>query len=167
MNWATSIKTKLTIKPISISFNKLNLSQLDNIVSIESSSSSYPWTKTQLKESIKNPNNLCYSAAYEGDIIGYLIVMLASETADILNIGINPNNQRKGYGGLLMSYLYKELKNRLIEEVFLEVRESNQSAISFYLNQGFKEISIRKNYYKSNSNKLSSTENGIIMRLEI
>ena len=93
--------------------------------------------------------------------------MLASETADILNIGINPNNQRKGYGGLLMSYLYKELKNRLIEEVFLEVRESNQSAISFYLNQGFKEISIRKNYYKSNSNKLSSAENGIIMRLEI
>ena len=158
---------KLTIKPISISFNKLNLSQLDNIVSIESSSSSYPWTKTQLKESIKNPNNLCYSATYEGDIIGYLIVMLASETADILNIGINPNNQRKGYGGLLMSYLYKELKNRLIEEVFLEVRESNQSAISFYLNQGFKEISIRKNYYKSNSNKLSSAENGIIMRLEI
>ncbi|AXE62408.1 ribosomal protein S18-alanine N-acetyltransferase [Candidatus Thioglobus sp. NP1] len=161
------MKTKLTIKPISISFNKLNLSQLDNIVSIESSSSSYPWTKTQLKESIKNPNNLCYSATYEGDIIGYLIVMLASETADILNIGINPNNQRKGYGSLLMSYLYKELKNRLIEEVFLEVRESNQSAISFYLNQGFKEISIRKNYYKSNSNKLSSAENGIIMRLEI
>ena len=93
--------------------------------------------------------------------------MLASETADILNIGINPNNQRKGYGSLLMSYLYKELKNRLIEEVFLEVRESNQSAISFYSNQGFKEISIRKNYYKSNSNKLSSAENGIIMRLEI
>ena len=72
---------------------------------IESSSSSYPWSKTQLKESIRNPNNLCYSASYEGDIIGYLIVMLAGETADILNIGINPNNQRKGYGSLLISYL--------------------------------------------------------------
>ena len=105
MNWATSIKTKLTTKPISISFNKLNLNQLDNIFSIESSSSSYPWSKTQLKESIRNPNNLCYSASYEGDIIGYLIVMLAGETADILNIGINPNNQRKGYGSLLISYL--------------------------------------------------------------
>ena len=167
MNWATSIKTKLTTKPISISFNKLNLSQLDAIVSIELDSSSYPWSRTQLKESIRNPNNLCYSATYEGDIIGYLIVMVTGKTADILNIGINPDNQRKGYGGLLMSYLYKELKNRLIEELFLEVRESNQSAISFYLNQGFKEISIRKNYYKSNSNELSSSENGIIMRLEI
>ena len=167
MNWATSIKTKLKTKPIRISFNKLNISQLDNIVFIESSSSSYPWSKTQLKDSIRNPNNLCYSASYEGDIIGYLIVMLAGETADILNIGINPNNQRKGYGSLLISYLNKELKNRLIEEVFLEVRESNQSAISFYLYKGFKEISIRKNYYKSNSNKLSRKENGIIMRLEI
>ena len=93
--------------------------------------------------------------------------MLAGKTADILNIGINPNNQRKGYGSLLLGYLYKELKNRLIEEIFLEVRETNQSAISFYLDQGFKEISIRKNYYKLNSNELSSAENGIIMRLEI
>ena len=167
MNWATSIKTKLTTKLISIFFNKFNLSQLDDIVSIESGSSVHPWSKTQLQESIRNPNNLCYSATYEGDIIGYLIVMLTGETADILNIGINPNNQRKGYGSLRMSYLYKELKNRLIEELFLEVRDSNKSAISFYLNQGFKEISIRKNYYKSNSNKLSSAENGIIMRLEI
>ena len=167
MNWATSIKTKLTTKPISISFKKLNLIQLDAIVSIESGSSIYPWSKIQLKESIRNPNNLCYSATYEGDIIGYLIVMIAGETADILNICINQNNQRKGYGSLLMSYLYKELKNRLIAEVFLEVREGNQSAISFYLNQGFKEISIRKNYYKSNSNEFSSSENGIIMRLEI
>ena len=148
MNWATSIKTKLTTKPISISFNKFNLSQIDDIVSIESASSFHPWSKTQLQDSIRNQNNLCYSATYEGDIIGYLIVMLNGETADILNIGIDPNNQRKGHGSLLMSYLYKELKNRLIEEVFLEVRESNQSAISFYLNQGFKEISIRKNYYK-------------------
>ena len=92
MKLVTTTKTKLTTKPISISFNKLNLSQLDNIVSIESSSSSYPWTKTQLKESIKNPNNLCYSATYDGDIIGYLIVLLAGETADILNIAINPTH---------------------------------------------------------------------------
>ena len=91
MNWATSIKTKLTTKPISISFNKLNLIQLDDIVSIELGSSVHPWTKTQLKESIRNPNNLCYSAAYEGDIIGYLIVMIAGETGLLLVIPIIPH----------------------------------------------------------------------------
>ena len=69
MNWVTSIKTKLTTKLISIFFNKFNLSQLDAIVSIESVSSVHPWSKTQLQESIRNPNNLCYSATYEGDII--------------------------------------------------------------------------------------------------
>ena len=52
MNWATSIKTKLTTKPISIFFNKFNLSQLDDIISIESGSSVHPWSKTQLQESI-------------------------------------------------------------------------------------------------------------------
>ena len=99
-------------------------------------------------------------------MIGYLIVMPASETADILNISINPNNQRNGYGISLMNFLFKKLKSKGIKEIFLEVRESNQAAIAFYLKQGFKKISIRKNYYKKNSNELSSKEDGIMMRLK-
>ena len=93
--------------------------------------------------------------------------MPAGETADILNIGINPNNQRKGYGRLLINYLFKELKIRAISKVLLEVRVGNKAAISFYLSQGFEKISIRKNYYTKNSNQLSIREDGIIMRLEL
>ena len=59
------------------------------------------------------------------------------------------------------------LNKRGINEVLLEVRQSNVSAIKFYLALGFKEISIRKNYYTKNSNEPSVKEDGIIMRLEI
>ena len=48
-----------------------------------------------------------------------------------------------------------------IKNIFLEVRESNQTAINFYKKNKFKEISIRKNYYSK------PTENAIIMKLEV
>jgi len=96
-----------------------------------------------------------------------LIAMPVIESADILNIAIDSSYQRKGFGKALIKHLIQALNKRGVNEVLLEVRQSNVSAIKFYLAQGFKEISIRKNYYTKNSNEPSVKEDGIIMRLEI
>ena len=93
--------------------------------------------------------------------------MLAGDTADILNIGIDPDFKRQGYGTALLNHLIKELRKRYIVEILLEVRAGNQSAIQFYKKQGFEEISVRKNYYTKNSKNQSHREDGIIMRIKI
>ena len=93
--------------------------------------------------------------------------MLAVDTADILNIGIDPDLQRQGYGRGLLNHLIEELRKRNIREIFLEVRVGNKSAIQFYKKQGFKEISVRKNYYMKNSKNQSQREDGIIMSIKI
>ena len=93
--------------------------------------------------------------------------MLAVDTADILNIGIDPDFKRQGYGTALLNHLIKELRKRHIVEILLEVRAGNKSAIQFYKRQGFKEISVRKNYYMKNSKNQSHREDGIIMRIKI
>jgi ribosomal-protein-alanine N-acetyltransferase len=98
MSLDITTKTKLTIKPISISFNTLNLNEVDSIALLESQSSEHPWSKNQLSESIKNQNNIAYSLSLDEKIIGFVIAMPAVDTADILNIGINPKYQKKGYG---------------------------------------------------------------------
>jgi ribosomal-protein-alanine N-acetyltransferase len=167
MKLGTIIKTKLTTKPISISFNRLSEKDIDSILLIESQSSKNPWTKKQLLDSIKNPINLGYTLIYKAEIIGFLLAMPVIESADILNIAIDPRHQRKGYGKALIEHLTQVLSKRGIAAVLLEVRESNISAIEFYLAIGFKEISVQKSYYAKNSNQPSSTEDGIMMRLEI
>ena len=167
MKLDTITKTKLTTKPISISFSYLSEKDIDSVFLIERQSSNNPWTQTQLLESINNPVNLAYSLIYKSEIIGYLIAMPVIESADILNIAIDSSYQRKGFGKALIKHLIQALNKRGISEVLLEVRQSNVSAIKFYLAQGFKEISIRKNYYTKNSNEPSVKEDGIIMRLEI
>ena len=95
MSLDISTKTKPTTKPISISFNILNLNEVDSIALLESQSSEHSWSKNQLSESIKNQNNIAYSLSLDEKIIGFIIAMPAVDTADILNIGIYPKYQKK------------------------------------------------------------------------
>ena len=166
MSSVITTKTKPIIKLISISFNRISRDDIDSIVLIEQQNFHNPWSKNQLIESILNPANLCYSISIKNKIIGFLMAMPALNTADILNISIKKAYQRKGYGNKLLHYLIKKLKDRMISQLILEVRASNQSAIDFYLKHGFEEISLRKNYYMNNSKHPNQKEDGIIMRLK-
>ena len=167
MKLVTTTKTKLTTKPISISSKKFSQNEIETIALIESESSEFPWAKNQLSESISNPNNLCYAVSIKSQIVGYVIAMPATDSADILNITIHKDFKRKGYASSLIDYLTKELISKGIKTIFLEVRRGNFAAISLYSSLGFAEISVRKNYYTKNSNQLSTREDGIIMRLEL
>ncbi len=93
--------------------------------------------------------------------------MLAVDTADILNIGIDPDFKRQGYGTGLLNHLIKGLRKSHIGEILLEVRAGNKSAIQFYKKQGFEKISVRKNYYMKDSKNQSQREDGIIMSIRI
>ena len=167
MSSAITIKTKPTTRRTRISINKLSSIEIPSVLSIEEHNSDYPWSQDQFTTSIEDSNNLCYSLSFNGRTIGYLIAMLAGDTADILNIGIDPDFKRQGYGTALLNHLIKELRKRYIVDIFLEVRAGNQSAIQFYKSQGFEEISVRKNYYTKNSKNQSQREDGIIMRIKI
>ena len=167
MSSAITIKTKLITRRTSISFNKLSSVEIPSVLSIEERNSDYPWSQGQFTTSIKNNNNLCYCLSFNGRTIGYLIALLAGDTADILNIGIDPDFKRQGQGTALLNHLIEELKKRNIGEIFLEVRAGNKSAIQFYKRQGFEEISVRKNYYTKNSKNQSHREDGIIMSIKI
>ena len=167
MSSAITIKTKPTTRRTSISFNKLTSLEIPSVLSIEEQNSDYPWSQLQFTTSIENNNNLCYCMSLNGKTIGYLIAMLAPDSADILNIGIDPDLQRQGYATGLLNHLIEELKKKDIGEILLEVRSGNKSAIQFYKKQGFEEISVRKNYYTKNSKNQSQREDGIIMGLKI
>ena len=167
MSLAITIKTKPTTRRTSISFNRLTSIEIPSALSIEEQNSDYPWSQLQFTTSIENSNNLCYCLSLNGKTIGYLIALLAIETADILNIGIDPDFKRQGYGSALLNQLIEELRKRDIGEILLEVRAGNKSAIQFYKKQGFEEISVRKNYYTKNSKNQSHREDGIIMSIKI
>ncbi len=167
MSSAITIKTRPTTRRTGISFNRLTPVEIPSALSIEERNSDYPWSHSQFITSIENGNNLCYCLSLKGKTVGYLIAMMTLDSADILNIGIDPGFKRQGHGTALLNHLIEELRKRDIGEILLEVRAGNKPAIQFYKRQGFEEISVRKNYYTKNSNNQSHREDGIIMRIEI
>ena len=118
MSLAITIKTKPTTRRTSISFNKFTSIEIPSVLSIEERNSDYPWSQLQFTTSIENSNNLCYCLSLNGKTIGYLITMLAGDTADILNIGIDSDFQRQGYGTGLLNHLIKSSEKGILVKFF-------------------------------------------------
>ena len=112
------------------------------------------FNKTYLETLIKADNSFIYAYIIEDKVCGYLMVLDSIDVYEILAIATVKEYRNKG--------IAQELLDKIkIKDIFLEVRESNQTAINFYKKNNFKEISIRKNYYSE------PTENAIIMKLEV
>jgi ribosomal-protein-alanine acetyltransferase len=96
--------------------------------------------------------------ALDGDRpIAYVIGRLIAPEAEIYRVAVRTDKRRRGIGYRLLDYAIKTERGRGLESVFLEVRESNVPARNLYRAHGFREISLRKNYYHN------PTENAVIM----
>ena len=112
------------------------------------------FSKSYLNTLIKGDNSFIYIYLIDDKVCGYLIILDSIDVYEILAIATVEKYRNKG----IAQELLDKIKTK---DIFLEVRESNQTAINFYKKNKFKEISIRKNYYSK------PTENAIIMKLEV
>jgi ribosomal-protein-alanine N-acetyltransferase len=86
------------------------------------------------------------------EIIGFLIFTKIKNEYEIIKIGILIEYQSKGYGILFLKSI---LNLGVSKDIFLlEVNSSNKRAINLYEKLGFKQISIRKQYYKNNNDAI-------------
>lgn len=83
-------------------------------------------------------------------LCAYLIIHI-SDKIDIEKIYVDPNYRKQNIGTKLLNEIDKLNLNR---KIILEVNENNTTAINFYKKNGFKQISIRKNYYKNGDNAI-------------
>lgn len=107
-------------------------------------------------EFIENPlSNIIL--VYENDeIIGLLDYWITFDSATIFRICVKEEFQKQGIASKLISLMIKDLKNTAepISFITLEVRESNNKAINFYIKNEFNKITIKQNYYNDNENAI-------------
>ncbi|MBV9885800.1 MAG: GNAT family N-acetyltransferase, partial [Acidobacteria bacterium] len=68
--------------------------------------------------------------------------------AEILNLCIAPEKRRSGLAEALLNEAVAELRRTRVDRLFLEVRESNTPAISFYEKHNFSKTGRRPGYYR-------------------
>jgi ribosomal-protein-alanine N-acetyltransferase len=78
---------------------------------------------------------------------GFMVAQHVAAEWELENIVVAPSARRQGLGQKLLDALLAAARETSSSSVFLEVRESNASARSFYEKAGFKQTGRRKSYY--------------------
>jgi len=82
------------------------------------------------------------------EVVGFCAIKKMAPELDILKIGVHPNRQREGIGSALLKGALERAAADGCHQCFLEVRWSNEAAISFYRKEGFEVVGMRRRYYR-------------------
>lgn len=143
-------------------FRPMQMDDLDTIMVIEPQIYPYPWTRGNFGDSL-NSGYSAWVLMHNEDIIGYSLMMMVLDEAHLLNLSIAKNYHKQGLGRTLLEHMVDIAKNNQMANMFLEVRQSNISAIALYENMGFNEMAIRRNYYPATNGR----EDAILMGLAL
>jgi ribosomal-protein-alanine N-acetyltransferase len=119
------------------------------LVAIERRCFSDPWSETSFREALDSPWSFGLVAHAGRGIAGYLIGREMAGTGEVLNLAVSPDYRRRGVARALLRAALASLRKHRVDEVFLEVRESNRSAQALYLSSGFRAVGQRAAYYRN------------------
>lgn len=129
----------------------MTLDDLDRIMELEHLLFTSSWSEADyIYEIYENTFSFNFVLEVENKIIGYVGVWIMYEQSQITTIGIDSDYQGQGYAKILMDEIIGFACDEGCSTMSLEVRISNQAAISLYEKCGFTNQAIRKNYYQDN-----------------
>ena len=119
------------------------------IAAAESEIFSDAWIERDVCDTISTEGAMCYVAERDGKLAAYVIGRVIAPEGEIYRIATLPEYRKRGIAYRLLDYAYKTERGRGLETLFLEVRKENTPARALYSAYGFKEVGVRKNYYKN------------------
>ncbi len=129
----------------------MHTGDLDEVLAIERTAFERPWTREMFESELKNPVSHAYvlRGSYQGGriIVAYIIFWVIHGEAHILDLAVDERLRRTGIGEMILRAALDKMYDNLVYEVYLEVRKSNEAALSLYRKLGFKDAFERKNYY--------------------
>jgi [ribosomal protein S18]-alanine N-acetyltransferase len=140
-----AIITIQTLLGLSLDFRLIKADDIANVLALERSLQSHPWSQSSF-ENCLNGRQKCWLAENKQHLVGYVVVAHGGGDAELLNLAVATNYQRKGIGQCLIQHAANSVKDKA-DMLFLEVRVSNRKAIGLYQKEDFFEVGIRKNYY--------------------
>lgn len=119
----------------------------EKITSLDRKIFSDPWTTPAWESDLTGNFNKTYILHDNGTEVGLLNFALLNDSADLKKIGIIPEFRNRGYASRIMQNFLKIIAGYYVTEIFLEVAETNHSAIHLYQKFQFKQYLRRKKYY--------------------
>lgn len=118
------------------------------VVSIEQDAFTTPWHAETFLALVGRPSHqLLVCESPEGEIVAYAVLSLVLDQAELANIAVRKDQRGRRVGSTFLDRILEITREEGIQELFLEVRESNTAGRNLYRTRGFEAIGRRKNYY--------------------
>ena len=146
----------------SLSCRPMQAADLDAVMLLEAAAYPFPWSRGNFADSLR-AGYRAWVCEEQELIIGYGLLTVILDEAQLLNITVAPRLHGRGLGGELLGYLLDDARSCNAERMFLEVRPSNQPALALYQRRGFIPVGRRKGYYPAAGGR----EDAIVMAREL
>lgn len=141
----------------------MSIQQLADVLVVERRAYEFPWTETILKDCLKAGYSAWVLVGADGCLAGHALMSMAVDEAHVLNLCVDPSQQRQGLGLMLLNHLMKIARAANASIVLLEVRKSNKAALKLYEGVGFQRIGVRKAYYPAKDGR----EDALVLGFDI
>jgi ribosomal-protein-alanine N-acetyltransferase len=141
-------------------FVPLSKELIDEILVIESSTHSAPWSRKSFENELEHKYGVFLIALIEGKVIGYGGTWVLVDEAHVTNVVVAPEFRGQGIGRKLMNEMLVKAREKGAVCATLELRKSNEVALKLYESMGFIQATVRKAYYPDNQ------EDAIVMMLD-
>ena len=133
---------------------------LIKILRIEKECFSDPWSINIFRSALSEPHTSVFVLEDEEEgVLGYSVSAVVLDEGSLDNLAVTASRRGQGAGRMLFENVLADVRKKGAERIFLEVRESNETALKLYESAGFERLAVRKAYYQD------PTEDAIVMDL--
>ena len=125
----------------------MDSTHIGEVVEIEKTCFTSPWTYEGIKEGLNNPNSYYIVYICENRVVGYAGMYSVCSEGYINNIAVLPEFRGRGIAKELLDNIIRYSVLSKLEFLSLEVRISNKVAINLYHSAGFDDVGCRRSFY--------------------
>jgi ribosomal-protein-alanine N-acetyltransferase len=122
-----------------------------------------PWSAADIAALLAGPSVFALAAPEARSPIGFVLVRVAAEEAEILTLATAPAHRRQGVAKLLVTGAAALAFALGARALFLEVADDNAPALALYAREGFSPVGRRPGYYARGAD----TADALVLRRDL
>ena len=130
-----------------IGYFELNYDDIAAISQMEREYFGQPWSESSIATYAEKGNTIFVVARSGQEVVGYIAILCILDEGNLVSIAVHEKCREMGIATELLDIAYEKAAERGVSSIHLEVRESNEAAISLYEKEGFAQIGRRKGFY--------------------
>jgi [ribosomal protein S18]-alanine N-acetyltransferase len=120
---------------------------MNEVLDAEQESFEFPWCEDDFIRCLRQRNCIGMVAEYDDKVVGFMIYELHKTRLHVMNFAVAREFRRRGVGRQMLAKLVGKLSHQRRTRIMLEVRETNLPAQVFFRSEGFRAVSVLRDFY--------------------